>query len=359
MTGFHGLRRLPTLAAASGLAALIAAPSMAATAAPAPLTVVNGPMTHPKGVFNSSYGYGTTVQGMTTIIQHDFVVKNTTNAPIDIDHVDAQCNCSTLRLMGLGPGNVVAAGKTFNVRMTLITDLLPDTRSDKFGWVFIHGRKEAALTLHMVGTIRPSLSYDPAIIDFHTVPVDQTRTLTMRVTYDTRVFGKNPPDAQVGGDRCISLERSTSHLDTAHNKLVRTYQVKLDPRGHLGRFDSGVFVPVDPRKADRDGGSVLVMGTIAGSIVSSPPAVAFGTVNRGQTVTKEFVLKGLSPTALAGLSLSSDTSDLKPTLVSKEANKAVVEVSVSPSTPGAMLSNVIVATKNGQVLKVLVSAWVN
>jgi hypothetical protein len=360
-----GSKESQLLLSRGGRRALVAvgASSIAIGASPAfsastdhPLTVVNAKESAKNGSWQTSYDFGSTVYGLSTLITHDFVLRNDTHATVYLDRVQAACNCATLVLKGVPADNAIAPGKSFTVHMSLIEDQLPESGLDKIGWLFVRGRAKPAVTMHMMGSLHPSVSYSPAMINFRSIGSDQTEVRLLKVVMDTRVYGPNTPDLKVSGTPSLTIKRQSSHYDAARKRLERTYTVTFSPHGHLGHFDGSVYIP---RLYYHGGGAVFVMGDVSGSIVSLPRAVAFGSVNRGQTVSKQIVLKGLSPTALAGLTVGSDTHDLTAKLVQKQGAKAVVQVSVSPTTPGALLSNVIVATKSGQVLKVLVSAWVN
>ena len=320
-----------------------------------PLSVVNGKAAPKTGSLSTTYNFGTTVHGLTPLITHDFVMQNKTAETIYLDRLLAGCSCSTLRLDGAGPGNTVAPGAKVTVHMALTEKDLPESNLDKVAWLFVKGREKPIVTMHMTGAVRPSLSYSPALIDFRDVSVDKTKTVPLTVTFDTRVYGANPPDLAVDGD-IISAKRTGGQVNAAKKLVTRTYQVKLTPAGHLGRFDASVFVP---QPYNHGGGSVFVTGNVTGSIVSDPGALAFRTVVRGETVTKQILLKGLTPSALTGLKVGSDTPGLSAKLVSQSTKGAVIDVSISPVTQGALLANVLVSTKSGQSMKVLVSAWVN
>jgi hypothetical protein len=322
-----------------------------------PLEVVNGHGAVKADSFATTYNFGTTVHALQPTISHDFVFQNKTTSTVYLDRLLAGCSCSTLSLVGAGPDNTVAPGAKVTVKMDLDEKQLPESGLDKIAWLFVKGRTKPIVAMHMIGAVRPSLRYSPAIIEFGNISVEQTRTVPLTVSLDTRVYGTNPPDVAVEGGM-LTAKRTGNQVDLGKKLIVRTYQVKLNPAGHLGRFDGAIYIP---RPYNRGGGSVFVTGTVVGSIVSDPPAVAFRTVERGQTVTKQLILKGLTPTALAGLKIGSDTAGLTAKLATHgaKANTAVVDVSISPTTPGAMLANVLVSTKSGQTLKVLVSAWVN
>jgi len=336
--------------------AMLGCPAAHAATNALPLELVNGHGAVKADSFTTTYNFGTTVHSLQPTISHEFVFQNKTAKTVYLDRLLAGCSCSTMSLIGAGPDNTVAPGAKVTVKMDLDEKQLPESGLDKIAWLFVKGRTKPIVVMHMAGAVRPSLKYSPAIKEFGNVSVEQTPSFPLTVSLDTRVYGTNPPDVAVEGG-ILSAKRTSNKVDLAKKLVVRTYQVKLTPAGHLGRFDGAVYIP---QPYNKGGGSVFITGTVVGSIVSDPPAVAFRTVERGQTVTKQLVLKGLTPTALAGLKIGSDTQGLTAKLAKGvKANTAVVDVSISPSTPGALLANVLVSTKSGQTLKVLVSAWVN
>lgn len=346
---------------AAGVAALLMNVGPSAHAAPtAPaISIVGSHQVEKDGSAKGEYNFGTAVFGQRRTITHDFTLRNNSAQTVEIDRVEAPCRCTSTRLIGI-LDKTVEPGKTFVLRVSLDGSQLPESRLDKIAQLYVKGQSAPAVTVHIAGALTPSLVFSPSILQFESVPAGQTRVVPLTVTMDTRIYKPSTPDPKVNGDPVLSLTRVTSRIDPADNKMVRTYRVTLSSHGRLGRFAAGIYFA--PPYYHNDG-SVFCSGSVIGSVVSDPPAVAFGSVARGHTASRQILLKGLTPSALAGLSIGSDTHDVKAKLVSKgrdgKSPTAVVQVSVSPSTPGAMLSNVIVATKSGQILKVLVSAWVN
>ena len=320
-----------------------------------PLSPVNGTGVLKASSFNTYYNFGPRIHGLDPTINHDFVLQNKTKATVYLDKLAAGCSCTTLHLDGAGADNTIAPGAKVTEHMSHDEKQLPQSGLDKIAWLYIKGRTKPVVAMHMTGSVRASLTYLPAIIQFGDVSAETTKTVPLKVRFDTRVYGSNPPDVKVDG-ALLTAKRTGNKVDAANKLIERTYDVKLNPAGHLGRFDGGVYVPPPYNK---DGGGVFVIANIVGSIAAEPRAVAFMTVMRGQTTTKQLVLKGLTPTALAGLKVGSDSQSLTAKVVKHSGKSAVVDVSVDPSDSGPMLANVLVSTANGQTLKVLVSAYAN
>ena len=309
------------------------------------------------------YDFGTLSLARTEPIKHVFKQHNTTDAAITIARVQAACGCTTALPDNGVPGDYkpVEPGKDLTLNISIDPGHLYAGAIDKMVWVYLPNQNNPAFTMHMVGTMTAAASFSPAVINLGTVQAGKASTQKLTVTMDTGAYGANPPDP-LSTNADIKIVRENSPVQTAalDNQVVRTYDVTLSPKAHIGALQGTIAMP-QPNNPTHPGvgPSVFITGTVVGELSAAPMSVAFGAVNMGKTFTQDIVLTGTSTKALHGLTVKCGDKTLSGAVKNVQAQSAVLEVKFQPATTGSMQSDVTVITKSGEQLDLPVWAWVN
>jgi hypothetical protein len=147
----------------------------------------------------------------------------------------------------------------------------------------------AEVQLQVRGYVRGDVELNPGIVDFGNVEEGNHREKAILVNY-------------AGGDdwRIVSAHCANPHLSATASEMSRgngqvTYRVlvRLDPQAPSGGIADQIVLDTN----DREGRPVTirVTGTVESAISLSPGLLLMGSVQPGQKVTKQLVVRGRQP----------------------------------------------------------------
>ena len=311
-------------------------------------------------------------------ITHAFVLRNTGSRPLTVERFETSCHCTSAAfLTAAGSPTAVlptlAPGQQASVRVTVRPEMLGPGPLDKSVRVFVRGQAAPAAVLEVAGTLRPSLSFAPALLDFGAVPAGQARALTVTATLDARLLPPGAMPALVASGPDLRVVRQPEILSkTSAPALTRTltYRVTLLPSAPGGPLSgSPALMPpaaTPPRLASLlASASVLVAGQVQADVTASPSALAFGAVPLGRATTRQVVLSGASAADISQIASASPffTAHMNATTpVFRDGQllptSRVLEVTLAPQTPPGLLQTQIkVLLPHGQRLLIPVSAF--
>lgn len=322
-----------------------------------------------------------------------FTLRNTGTTPIVLERLVPTCHCTTAAVEGASPSAplpTLAPGQQIPIHVTLALAGHPPGVLIKSVLVFTKNDPAPAAVLQMVGEVRPSLSFTPALLDFGQVTAGQTRALTLTATLDRRLVTRDRlpalvttnPDIQIApapNTTFNAKKPAEPSTDMEKGTLVRTYTLTLNKDAAMGTVRGSVFFvasavpdsstapvalpnpsvgvagqaklapshtthtyqPLPPGGAAAASAfasaSVLLMGQVTGPVAAQPQALAFGTVVLGQPSTRQVMLTGMSDAVLRQLKVETAspwfTADLAatplptvPSLASEKASSSRVLV---------------------------------
>lgn len=347
-------------------ASIVARADTTATAVQHPFVAVEQ-----NGVKNDGAGLATCDLGAYSIgsgqpVQHDFVLRNTANAPVVIDHTHVACGCTSL-LLNAGSGSVtmpvtVPPGQQISIHVSVDPSYIVAGTVDKVAWLFISGQDDAAMTLHLLVEGVSQVSAYPVVLNFGTLHAGASQTLSLQVTAVKSVYGGDVPDPLSSSpDVLVARSAGADTLSTDGTIVTRNYDVSVSPHARLGVLDTTIDMP-NPNGTKI---SVFVYGTIQGDLTCQPGSVAFGSVTQGTAAVFHVTLTGASPQTLVGLKVKCGSPDLIAKIVPAKAAPAassptcVLEVTYTPKKAGQLQSDVAVTTASGQTLDLPAWAYVN
>jgi len=349
---------------------------VAAGDTPAAIPAVQHPFTaveagaNNDGPGSAKYDAGTHPVGGTAPFAHDFVLRNTTSAPVIIDHDRVGCGCTTLALNAAGVSRTlpckVAPGEQITIHMSLDPAMIYAGPSNKIAWLFIPGQDDPAMTMVISVNCIGAVSADPTNLDFGNLPAGTTQTQTIKVTAIKNLYNGSLPVPVSSSPDALVVVGETPDVPSFDGAVVtRTYNVTIPTNAHIGMLGATIKVPA-PAKTD-DPITIFVRADILGDLSCQPGAVVYGSVNRGTTNDFKVVITGTTAQALDGLTTVCGIPDLKATIIpstgSTGANASkptcTLDVVYTPSKSGPLQSDVAVTTKGGQTLDIPVWGYVN
>lgn len=347
--------------------------------------------------------FGQTSALDTPRIEQVFTLKNDGKAPIALQRLQSSCGCTSAALLAADAASTAKAAATDNALPTLapgqkvsvrvVVDLtaLPPGSTRKYVLVFAKGQTLPVAMLEMSGTLLPSLTLTPALLDFGRLAAGETRALNLVVSYDPRLApsGALPTlfstNAAVRVTPLATAATTEKALPSSPGMKTQAYTVTLAHDAPLGPvLGSLAFQPAAVYFASdapaRANGPALpaaftqvsaqLLGQVTGDVSAEPQAVAFGTAPLGRATSRQIVLTGVKPEALARVKVASASLWISARLLGNEpalgassgkpaAVARVLEVTVGADAPaGVLQSEIKISLANGQYMLIPITAYV-
>ena len=216
--------------------------------------------------------------------EYEFVVKNLYNEDLHIAHVGASCSCTQPRILKdtlkpLESGAIVAA---FNTRA------FSGQHSARLT-VTIDRPQFAQVELQVKGYVRTDLVLEPGLVNLGTIGEGQAAEKKIKIEH----FGGSDWKIKEVATDSEFLSASVNEKSRRGGRVVYELAVQLKegaPAGYLK--DQLAITTNDTRTKQFD---VSVEGRIEPQLSVSPSTLMLGTLQPGQKITKNFVVKGIKP----------------------------------------------------------------
>jgi len=125
-------------------------------------------------VVEGSYNFGTIAQGKK--VQHNFVIRNTGDAPLQIKEVNVSCGCTAAK-----PSSpVIAPGKSGEIQV--IFDSAAFSGKVQKSVSLVTNAKPPSATLYLDGTIVEALQVSPRQLSLGALKQGMTKQMTVSIT---------------------------------------------------------------------------------------------------------------------------------------------------------------------------------
>jgi len=402
-------RGLLALMAALPLTALVPAPSAAATdeavpksaaaVASAGLAIIAAQDVVSTGPNRAAYTFGTVSLFDRTRVEHTFTLRNSGARPLTISRVKSTCGCTSAVVAkegspggeaartGAGLPTTLEPGEELALRVTVDLRPLPPGRIRKSVSVYLENGDEPAAIPEVTGTLLPSVSFEPGIVDLKRTMPEERKSLVLTATFEPRLLAAVPDPVLVSSNPAVrvtalSALANSSAPSAGPPSPIRLYRVELAADAPLGPL-SGILsfrtrVPAestaepDPTAAALLSVRVPLTGRVVGAVSASPQTLALGVVARGQEATRAVTLTGKTTEDLTGLRVESESrwisGELLDEIAPREADSATggesgmtrtLRVKLAADTPpGGVTANLIVILQSGRRLLLPMSAFV-
>ena len=138
-------------------------------------------------------------------IEHTFTLRNDTKNPVVLERLGSSCGC-TSAFAEKAPSTSVrpsaASGKPDSgsvsrfllpgekiaVHVSVDASRLRSGEAKKLVWVFTQDSGQPAATLEMVGVVQAPVTFTPSVLNFGKTPVGKGASLSLTVTFDSRLL---------------------------------------------------------------------------------------------------------------------------------------------------------------------------
>jgi len=319
---------------------------------------------------------------------HIFVLRNDTQVPLTLDHLQPSCPCTlafVLAEAGGTPPTAIRPGQTFSVQVSVNPQKLSPGLLHKSVWVFVKGQDAPAATLEMTGALLPSASFSPPSLAFGQIEKGTELTLLLKATLQPERLEQGTelrlisPDPDVQVTTVVPDSPTGGAIPEEAGQATRAFRIRLAPHAHIGRLQ-GKLSLVLAHMGDPPAATGPVVDTVSwraeaeGDISASPSVIAFGVTPAGQTLTRRVLLTGkglggdvqaLKPSSTSPyltVSLKPAPKSLntkprhtkpenKPADQAKSADQVEMDVRLDPRAPaGPLDARLMVTTPGGEQL---------
>ena len=192
-------------------------------------------------------------------LTHTFVLRDDTQLPITLDHLQSSCPCTTAIALAEAGGAspmTIRPGQTFSVQVSVDSQQLSPGLLHKSVWVFVQGQDAPAATLEMTGAPLPVASFSPPSLAFGQIEKGTELTMLLKATphparleqgTELRLISPDP-DVQVTAVEADSSVGGAMPEEAA--QATRAFRIRLAPHAHIGRLQgklSLVLARIPPR----------------------------------------------------------------------------------------------------------------
>jgi hypothetical protein len=117
---------------------------------------------------------------------------------------------------------------------------------EKEVFVFVNGQSTPDVTLHIRGVITPPVVFSVSMLDFGRVPVGETRTLMLTVTYDPRLTVPGQTVALACSDPRLRLTQDVVSLSDIAAAHELRYRITVTMGNTPGKIRGTLFLAVTP-----------------------------------------------------------------------------------------------------------------
>ena len=217
-------------------------------------------------------------------VEHTFVLKNNSKQSVHISGVRSSCGCTQPRVGKdtAAPGEEASVVAAFNTRG------FTGTRG---AWltVTIDRPQYAEVRLRVDGYIRTDVVVDPGQVALGNVGVGQGAKKTVKINYAGR------SDWKIGEVKTNSPYLNAEVVETNRTGGRVSYDlvVTLKEDAPAGYINEEVALMTNDRRATQV--PVKVEGVVVANLAISPSPLLLGTVQPGQTVKRQLIVKGTKP----------------------------------------------------------------
>ncbi len=232
--------------------------------------------------------------------EFEFVIENLYSEDLHIAHVGASCSCTKPRivkdtLQPLETGAVVAA---FNTRS------FSGQHSARLT-VTIDRPQFAQVELQVKGYIRTDLVLEPGLVNLGTIGEGQTAEKKIKIEH----FGGNDWKIKEVSTDSEFLTARVNETSRRNGRVVYELAVQLKEGAPAGYLSDQLAITTNDKNTKQF--DVSVEGRIEPQLSVSPANILLGTLQPGQKITKNFVVKGLKPLKILDIHCDNESFTFK------------------------------------------------
>jgi Protein of unknown function (DUF1573) len=264
-------------------------------------------------------------------IEHEFVITNPYKEDVHIAAVRSSCGCTEPRIVNdtlksWEKGKIIAA---FNTQaFTGQRGATVTVTFDRPKW--------AEVQLHVKGYIRTDVVLNPGQVNFGSVPEGEAGDKTIHIRYAGR------GDWKITGVKSDSpyLTATVKEADRSNGQVGYDLDVKLANDAPAGYLNDQLVISTND---SRNQFPVKVEGRIVPQLTVSPPSLLLGTLQPGETVKKQIVVKGAVPFKIVEIHGGNGAFEFKTSDETKAVHLVPLEFK-APEKPGTFACRIEIIT---------------
>ena len=310
--------------------------------------------------------------------EHDFTLKNTTDAPLIIGRVRGSCGCESVTLrrdkQELTQATL-APGEQITLHVSIKMQGQHGEHLHKFVWV--DGADSKPLTtLALELSVHETVSFSTGFLAFGSVPKGTERTVDFAVTVekDALTQGKLPRLVSSNSAlRVATVGIAAPAIWNGRPAVTQNYRVSPADAKQLASLEGILHFDLPAVAVKTTSGtaphtaadeaavnaealrnaSVPVSGEVVGSVVALPRTLLFGSVEAGKENRRSVMLTGLSAEALQKMTVSCDNKWVTARVQVARENitppTCLLEITLSRTTPpGIMQATITLNSPQGE-----------
>ncbi len=217
-------------------------------------------------------------------IEHEFLITNPYQEDIHLSSVRSSCGCTQPRIVT----ETIKPGETGKIVAAFNTNSFTGQRGATVT-VTIDRPKWAEVQLQVRGYIRTDVVLNPRYVNFGSVSEGAQGEKTVQINY----AGRN--DWKITGVKTHSpfVTADVKEVNRGGGRVTYELDVKLADDAPRGYLNDELTLLTNDRRATQF--LVKVEGRIVPELAVSPAALMLGTVQPGQEVTKQIVIRAVEP----------------------------------------------------------------
>ena len=258
-------------------------------------------------------------------VEHVFVLKNNTKQTVHIASVRSSCGCTQPRVGKdtAAPGEEATVIAAFNTR---------GFTGKRGAWltVTIDRPYYTEVQLRIDGYIRTDVVVDPGQVSLGSVSVGDSVEKTVKVNY----AGRNDWKIEKVKTNSPYLEAEAVETARGNGRASYNLNVRLKKDAPVGYVNDELLLVTNDRRSTQV--PVKVEGFVVASLTISPSPFMLGTVQPGQTVKRQLIIKGTKPFKILEIAAEDSGFTFEPSTEAKSVH--VVPVTFEAAAPGQALS---------------------
>ena len=264
------------------------------------------------------FGFGTVAQG--TVVKHDFEIRNSGDAVLQINKLVPSCGCTASNASKdtLNPGEKAVLSVSFDTsgfegdKTKTVSVISTDTE-----------RQQQTLTLR--GRVEAVATASPERIAFGEV------TRSGDSVFRSFEVSLNPNSS----GRIMEAKSFSSALvitEIGGDSRKKQYSVSLSPDAPIGEFRGRISVGYEDAEKKTGNLNIPVTASVKGSMLLDPPMLSFGIIEGSEPISRTLKLEYRGPGTITIKSISSSESSIKTDFVEvQKGRKFAIHVTVDPA----------------------------
>lgn len=270
-------------------------------------------------------------------IEHEFLVTNPYNEDIHIASVRSSCGCTQPRILT----ETIKPGETGTILAAFNTHAFTGQRGATVT-VTIDRPQWAEVQLQVRGYIRTDVVLSPNYVNFGTVSEGAVGDQKIAINYAGR------SDWKITGVKSNSpyVSANVQEIKRENGRVSYELDVKLADNAPKGYLSDELTLLTNDRRATTF--PVKVEARIVPELAVSPAALLLGSVQPGQEVTKQIVVRAAEPFKIVDIRCSEQGVSCQPSDDAKAVHLLPVKFTV-PNKPGKVECQIeIITDRDGQ-----------